>query len=208
MPDFRHTASLARCQSRSFLASILNGGHWPGAALNAFTCVHKFRRYFEGVTPGFLQAAHLLGIVRENVTNKQFWVVGGKSQSDINSSSFEEVETHGPCCQRGGQEVSQLPVNRNFPPQHFPSLPSATLIPHIYFKLSTYFPFNTFPPHFSVLYFYLKLFPQISVVAPRTVNLIRGRYLLSGEHITMLFHWRKIQHKNRILQNIEKYMSC
>lgn len=55
VPDFRHTAMLARCQSRSFLASILNGGHWPSAALNAFTCVHKFRRYFEGVTRGFLQ---------------------------------------------------------------------------------------------------------------------------------------------------------
>ena len=34
----------------------------------------------------------------------------------------------------------------------------------------------------------------------------QGRYLLFGEHITMLFHWRKIQHKNRILLNIEKYM--
>ena len=97
--------------------------------------------------------------------------------------------------------MSQLPVNRNFPPQHFPL--SATLLPHIYFKLSTSTLLLT---HSPLLYFYLKLFPQISVVAPRTVNLIRGRYLLWGEHITMLFHcWRKIQHRTQILRFIEKF---
>ena len=31
--------NVARCQSRSFLARILRGGHWASSALNAFTCV-------------------------------------------------------------------------------------------------------------------------------------------------------------------------
>ena len=31
--------NVARCQSRSFLARILRGGHWASSALTAFTCV-------------------------------------------------------------------------------------------------------------------------------------------------------------------------
>ena len=44
--------------------------------------------------------------------------------------------------------MSQLPVNRNFPLNISPLSLSATLIPHIYFKLSTSTcsPLNTFPP--------------------------------------------------------------
>ena len=133
-----------------------------------------------------------------------------KSQSDINSSSFEEVETHGPCCQlgrsggvtaAGKQEFSPS----TFPPTSssatliFPPTSSATLIPHIYFKLSTYFPLNTFPPtHFSVLYFYLKLFPQISVEArSRTVNLIRGAICFGGNISPCFFTPAKYNTQNR-----------
>ena len=101
VPDFRHTAMLARCQSRSFLASILNGGHWPSAALNAFTCVHKFRRYFEGVTRGFLQLQRIFSESCEKMWQISSFGSRVKSQSDINSSSFEEVETRPLLLSRG-----------------------------------------------------------------------------------------------------------
>ena len=40
----------------------------------------QIQALFRGRDTGlFTAAAHLLGIVRENVTNKQFWVAGEKS---------------------------------------------------------------------------------------------------------------------------------
>lgn len=102
-----------------------------------------------------------------------------KSQSDINSSSFEEVETR-PLLLSGGRSGDVTAAGKQeFPPQHFPSLQHLSPIfisnsppPHALLL--------THSPHFSLLYFYLKLFPQISVVAPRTVNLIRGGICFGG----------------------------
>ena len=141
VPDFRYTAMLdarTECQSRSFLARILCGEL-------GFECfhmcphsvqVHKFSLYFVAVTQCFLQAEYLLGIVRGNVTNKQFWDAGGEL-GQISIPAHLRRRRRGPCCQGGGQEMSQLPVNRNLSPSPPSSTPSsATLIPHIYFKLS------------------------------------------------------------------------
>ena len=125
-----------------------------------------------------------------------------KSQSDINSSSFEEVETR-PLLLSGGRSGDVTAAGKQeFPPQHFPSLQ----------HLSPIFISNSPPPHalllthspHSLLYFYLKLFPQISGGSQNSQP-YQGRYLLWGEHITMLFHcWRKIQHRTQILRFIEK----
>ena len=141
VPDFRYTALLdarTECQSRSFLARILCGEL-------GFECfhmcphsvqVHKFSLYFVAVTQCPLQAECLLGIVRGNVTNKQFWDAGGEL-GQISIPAHLRRRRRGPCCQGGGQEMSQLPVNRNLSPSPPSSTPSsATLIPHIYFKLS------------------------------------------------------------------------
>ena len=123
-----------------------------------------------------------------------------KSQSDINSSSFEEVETHGPCCQLGRSGGVTVAGKQEFSPSTFPpTSSSATLIPHIYFKLSTYFPLNTFPPHtlLGVILLFETLSPN-QRGGSQNSQPYQGSYLLWGEHITMLFHSRKIQHRTEL----------
>ena len=105
-----------------------------------------------------------------------------KSQSDINSSSFEEVETHGPCCQLGRSGGVTAAGKQEFSPSTFPPTSSATLIPHIYFKLSTYFPLNTFPPtHTSRCYTsILNSFPKSAWRLPAEQSTLSGELFALG----------------------------
>ena len=141
----------------------------------------QIQALFRGRDTGlFTAAAHLLGIVRENVTNKQFWDAVEKL-SQISIPAHLRRSRRVPCCCQGGRSGDVTAAGKQeFPPQHFPSQ-----LQH----LSPIFISNSPPPHalllthsphFSLLYFYLKLFPQISVVAPRTVNLIRGGICFRG----------------------------
>ena len=125
--------------------SVKAKAFWPGfsvesLALNAFTCVqvHKFGLYFVAVTQCFLQAEYLLGIVRGNVTNKQFWdAVEKLSQISIPA----HLRRRGPCCQEGRsgdvtaagkQEFSpqRLPLCNTYPPYLFQTLPPHALLTH------------------------------------------------------------------------------
>ena len=86
----------------------------------------------------FTAAANLLGIVRENVTNKQFWDAGGElGQISIPA----HLRRRGPCCQEGRsgdvtaagkQEFSpqRLPLCNTYPPYLFQTLPPHALLTH------------------------------------------------------------------------------